>query len=187
MSLSRFVRCALASATVCSAATMAPMASAANDVFLQLDGIPGEAVDDPFRDQIVVNTFTLGVSAGGASGAGAGASPAPGRPQFDTLTVTKRIDKSSPRLFLAAATSEAIKKATLSTRKQGAGKQGAFYRVTLTDVLVTSVKVSEGTELLETVSFTFGKVEIEYMMTNEKGQVVPAGRVGYDLRANRKV
>lgn len=156
MSLRRFARCALGSAALLGALTIAPTANA-DDVFLQLDGIPGESADAAFRDQIVINTFQLGVTR--TSGA-----------QFDALTVTKRVDRSSPRLFEAAATGQLIRRAVLSSRKPGSKTPTAYYKITLSDVQVTSVKISEGTELLESVSFSFGKIEIEYMQQDASGQ-----------------
>jgi type VI secretion system secreted protein Hcp len=181
MPLPRFVRCVLGSAAMLVAVTAAPSASA-DDVFLQLDGIPGESVDAAYKDQLVINTFTLGVT---VPNAGAG-NVRGSAPQFDGLTVTKRVDRSSPRLLQAAATGELIKKAVLSSRKPGS-RSPAYYRITLSDVLVSSVKISEGSELLESVSFTFGKIEIEYIQQDASGASKPAIRFGFDLKAGRRI
>lgn len=177
----RFVRHALASATTIAALTVAPLADAANDVFLQVDGIQGESVDREFKDAISVQDFSFGVS-NGMTTAGGGA----GKASLDLLTITKRVDRSSNKLFIAAASGQNIPTATLSARKSGA-QQGTFYRMKLGDVSVASVKIQEGAELTEKVSLTFGRIEIEYFVQDPAGRLTSTGKVGWDVRRNAKL
>ena len=120
MSISRLLRCAVASAATVAAFTVAPFAGAANDVFLQMDGMPGESTDREFKDAIVVTDFAFGLSNNGAlTTTGA----AGGKVNFDVLTLTKRVDRASSKLFIAAASGQAIPSATISTRKSGGSRR----------------------------------------------------------------
>ncbi len=181
MSISRLLRCAVASAATVAALTIAPFAGAANDVFLQVDGMQGESTDREFRDAIVVTDFAFGLSNGAVTTGGSSG----GRVNFDVLTLTKRVDRASPKLFIAAASGQAFPSATISTRKSG-GQQSTFYRIKLSDVTVTSLKVQEGNELVEHVSLGFGKIEIEYFMQEPNGKVMSTGKVAWDVRRNTK-
>lgn len=182
MSIARLLRSAVASAVTVAALTVAPFAGAANDVFLQVDGMQGESTDREFRDAIVVTDFAFGLSNGSVTTGGSSG----GRVSFDVLTLTKRVDRASPKLFLAAASGQAFPSATISTRKSGGQPQSTFYRIKLSDVTVTSLKVQEGNELVEHVSLGFGKIEIEYFMQEPNGKVMSTGKVAWDVRRNTK-
>ena len=62
------------------------------------------------------------------------------KPPHAGLFVTK-VSKASPKLFLACATGQHIKEAALVGVKEGKDRQ-EFFKVTLTDVLVSSFQQS---------------------------------------------
>jgi len=105
-----------------------------------------------------VVSWSLGVSnsvsVGSASG-GAGA----GKATFDDLTITKKVDASSPKLISACASGKHFADATLVVTANGTTNT---YR--LKEVFVTSVKQSDDgstdTNPLEKVTLTFGSFEL---------------------------
>src|SRR3954447_4167635 len=93
----------------CAVALLLPAsAPAAQDVLLKLDGIPGESVDARHADEIEVLSYSWGVTA--ADGASA---------QFEGFSFKKRVDRASARLFVSAASRQAIRSALLTVRKSG--------------------------------------------------------------------
>ena len=177
MHFSPSVKHLLVSSALAVTMTLAPSIGAANDVFLNVSGVPGEATDDGFQNQIAINTFSLGVVAGDPRVNTLGTV----KPQFDTFVVTKRVDRSSPRLFQIAATQQHIATVVLSARK--GVSRSAYYKITLSDASVSSYKVTEGTEITESVAFSFGKLEMEYFVQDAKGLLQPAGKVSFDSAA----
>ncbi len=84
-----------------------------------------------------------------------------------------RTSKASPKLMLACATGEHIKKAVLTVRKAG-GEQQEYYRVTMTDLLVSSFSAggAEGAVVpTDQFSLNFSKIEVEYRPQEPTGQL----------------
>jgi type VI secretion system secreted protein Hcp len=102
---------------------------------------------------------------------------------------TRRLDKASPQLALACATGQPIRSAVLVCRKSGSdGQPVEYYKITLTDILVSSVATggsSGGTELpTESISLNFAKIEWTYRPAGQDGLLEEPVRAEYDLRLN---
>src|SRR5262249_37716529 len=103
------------------------------DYFLKIDGIEGESGDSKHKGEIEIDSFSFGATQTGTSGHGGGGGS--GKVAMHDISFTARISKASPKLALACASGEHIKKAVLLCRKAGKDQQ-EFYKVTLSDVLV---------------------------------------------------
>ena len=110
---------------------------AAVDYFLKIDGIEGESPDHKHKGEIQLESWSFGESQGGthSSGGGGGA----GKVQMQDFHFVMKISKASPKLFLACACGQHIKKAVLVCRKAGKDQQ-EFLKTTFTDILVSSTK-----------------------------------------------
>src|SRR5215510_2894830 len=108
---------------------------AAVDYFLKLDGIEGESHDSKHKGEIDLESWSWGESQTGTHSAGGGGGA--GKVAMQDFHFVMKVNKASPKVMLACATGEHLKKATLTCRKAG-GKQDAFLVVTMTDVLVSS-------------------------------------------------
>jgi type VI secretion system Hcp family effector len=99
------------------------------DIFLALDGIPGDSADSNHKNEIAIESF--------AFLAKRPTSP-PGATKLSSLRLDKVYDVSSPRLFAAATSGHHIKSAvlTFSTGSDTTGTDVLTYK--LTDVTVTS-------------------------------------------------
>ena len=86
----------------------------ANDIFLKVDGIKGEATDVNHPNEIEVVSWNWGVSESFRSSAGSGV--VGGSPKIANLVVRKHVDKASPLLLKACATGEHIKDGTITVR-----------------------------------------------------------------------
>jgi type VI secretion system secreted protein Hcp len=130
------------------------------DYFLKLDGIEGESADRDHKGEIEILSFSWGLSqpeeAGGEGGAGTG------KVTLQDFHFTASFSKASPQLMLACASGRHIKQGTLIGRTATKGNQ-QFYKVTLTDVLVSSYQTAgAGGEALPGEQFALNFAKIEY-------------------------
>src|SRR5262245_54585493 len=101
-----------------------------------------------------------------------------------------RMNKAAPKLMLACATGEHLKKAVLTCRKAGKD-QHEYLKVTMTDLLVSSFQTNGNahSDLIptDTVSLNFAKIEWEYKEQKADGALGAAVKAGYNLKENRVV
>ena len=161
----------------------------ASDIFAKIGDIKGESTDDKHKDEIDVMSFSWGVTQSGsmAFGGGGGA----GKAQFSDFSFQTTTSKASPSLFLACASGQHIKEATITVRKAGGDKgQQEYLILKMTDVLVSSFQASgsQGSDRpTESVSMAFAKVEFTYIPQKETGATGDNISVGWDIKANKKV
>lgn len=159
----------------------------ATDYFLKLDGIAGESQDSKHKGEIQLDTWNWGASNATSFGAGGGGGA--GKVSMQDFHFTMPINISSPKLMLACSTGEHIKSAILTARKAG-GDQQEYFKITFTDVLVSSYQVSghnQDTLPSDSIGLAFGKIEYEYKPQKVDGSLDAATKVGYDLKSNKKV
>lgn len=164
---------------------------AAVDYFLKIDGVEGESTDDKHKGEIDIESFSWGLSNSGSAAHGAGGGGGAGKASFQDLHFTTPVSKASPVLFLACASGEHIPKAVLTCRKAGGRSQVEFYKVTISDLLVSRYEQAGSTtsETVPTDSFSlnFAKIEVEYRPVSADGSLGAAVRAGWDLKANTKI
>jgi type VI secretion system secreted protein Hcp len=160
----------------------------ASDYLLVIDGIKGESNDDKFKDSIEVQSFSWGESNSGSAGSGGGGGT--GKATFQDLQFTAEVNKGSPLLALACATGQHIKKAELHLRKAG-GAQEVFYKITLTDLLVSNFQSGghegPGARPTDQFALNYAKIEFDYKPQKPDGTLDAAVHFGYDIKANKKV
>jgi type VI secretion system secreted protein Hcp len=161
---------------------------AAVDYFLKLDGIEGEATADGHKGQIDLESWSWGESQSGTFAAGGGGGA--GKVAMQDFHFVMKLNKASPKLFLACATGQHIKEGTLSCRKAG-GKQEAFLQVKMSDLLVSSYQTggSSHSDIVPTeqISLNFAKIEFEYKEQKADGSLSGKVAAGYDLKAQKKL
>lgn len=152
-------------------------ANAAFDCFLKLEGVPGESTNADHRDEIDIQSFSMGISRPPGS---------TGRPQFTDLSLTKFLDKASPLLMLKCAEGRAIPTAVLTCSTPAAGGRPVnFYVIRLTDVIVTSVSVggaAGGDKPTESFSLNYTQIEWEYTPISASGTAGTPVKAKWDLR-----
>jgi type VI secretion system secreted protein Hcp len=156
------------------------------DIFLKVDGIPGESTDDKHKGEIDIEAFTF--SANRATSAGGS-----GKVKFAPFRFLKVYDASSPKLLQAAASGRHIKSATLSFRRSGDSGDVEFLTYKLSDILV-SVYQQGGANLdqralgslEDEIGFSPGKVQVTEKTTTATGQSGPVVTASWDLKHNRQ-
>lgn len=158
----------------------------ASDMFLKLEGISGESADSKHKGEIDIESFSFGVHQTGTASSGGGMGA--GKASFNDLNIVKKADKSSPNLMLKCATGEHITSALLTVRKAG-GQQQEYYKIKLTDVLVSSFQnTGSGHDAIpvETLALNFAKLDFEYNEQDSKGGLKGVVKAGYDIKGNKK-
>lgn len=155
---------------------------AAVDFFLEIEGIEGEATHEAHQGEIEVLSWSWGATnSTSALGSGGGA----GKANFQDITITKIVDKATPKLMLYCAQGKHIPSATLTVRRE----RGEFMKIEMSNVLISSFKVSgdraAGVPTNE-VRLRFSRVVITQFVQNSDGTTTPI-KAGYDLATNKKV
>jgi type VI secretion system secreted protein Hcp len=155
------------------------------DIFLKLDGIKGESQDSKHKEEIDVMSYSFGASQAGTMSYGGGGGA--GKVQFQDLSFTHRVDKSSPVLFLHCANGAHIKEATLTNRKAGKEQLESLV-IKLYDVLVSSCQQSDsaGGDLpVDNVTLNFAKIEMEYKEQKKDGTLGAGVKFNWDQKLNK--
>ncbi len=131
--------------------------------------IKGEAQDDAHKGEIEVAGWSWGMQGKPSLGGGA----ATGKTTIHDLKIVKRVDSASTALMLALRTNEPIQKAVLTLRKAGSGHV-EFLKITIENGRVTSLTIDAGdsgggADVIERVTFSFNKIEVEYVPQGKDG------------------
>lgn len=165
-----------------------PIASkAAVDMFLKIEGIEGESQDKAHKDEIDVLAWSWGLSNSGTTHLGGGSGA--GKANFQDLSITKWIDKSSPLLMARISDGAHIQSAVLVVRKAGATPL-EYFKITMTDVIVTSLSTggSGGEDrLTENITLNFAQVEVEYIPQKDDGSGDTPVKFGWNIAENIKL
>ena len=158
----------LQSALLASALALSCAAAAASvDYFLKIDGIEGESTDDRHKGEIVIESWSWGVSQQtAASGGGSRA----GKPCSAPMSFSKPVDKATPQLMANAVSGMVIPRAILIGRKAGEGQQD-YLKYELKNVYVTSYQTggSTGAAPTDQFSLNFASLSVEYRVQDPKG------------------
>src|SRR6185436_2384365 len=185
--LTRIVTLSLCVA-VLAVAMVATPSWAAREAYLTVNGtiqglIQGDSTAKVAPNAIVVQAIGLGLSIPVATLPGGGQTV--GRASVEPFKIAKFPDKASPKLLLAALTSETLKLdlTWFGTDLPGA-TVGKTFSITLENAIITGIDTSGATTVVngvtEEISFTFTKITFRDERTS------PATVTCWDLLQNRK-
>jgi type VI secretion system secreted protein Hcp len=158
------------------------------DYFLKIEGVDGESTDDKHKNEIEVESWSVGgVNSGSFSSGGGGGS---GKVAMNDFHFVKKVDKASAKLLASCATGEHLKKATLVCRKAGKEQQ-EFLTIVLSPILVSSYQTggSAGSDVIpmDQVSINYGKIEYKYKEQKADGSLGGEVIGGWDVTTNKAV
>lgn len=139
------------------------------DMFIKIDGVPGESRDKTHAKQIDILTWAWGMSQSGTTHVGGGGGS--GKVQVQDLSFTKYVDKASPLLMLFCSNGKHVKEATLFVRKAGE-KPIEYIKILMKEIIITSISTggSAGEDrLTENVTLNFAEVNFDYIEQDLKG------------------
>jgi type VI secretion system secreted protein Hcp len=163
---------------------------AAVDYFLKIDGIEGESQDAKHKGEIDLKQWSWTEQQRGTHAASAAGGGGAGKVSMGDFQFAMTVNKASPKLMLACADGEHIKKAVLTCRKAGKDQQ-EFLKVTLSDLLVSSYQTGGHgrRDIIPTdqISLNFAKIEFEYKEQKPDGTLGGAVKAGYDVKKMMKL
>jgi type VI secretion system secreted protein Hcp len=152
--------------------------------FMKIDGIPGGATEVGHKDWCEVERFSFSLSVQQQHGslAGGGAQ-VHGDVEFSNLSITKRVDKSSPELFFACCKGKVLKEIVVEQlKKLGGDQMEKVYSLKLSNALVTHYEPGADTE---EVMFSGTKVEYAYTSTGPDGRTKGTVTKWWDRALNK--
>nr|WP_242697616.1 type VI secretion system tube protein Hcp [Bordetella petrii] len=154
---------------------------------MKIDGANGESKDSNHKNWSDIVSFSWGATQPGnmASGGGLGA----GKASFNDLHVVARIDKAAPAVMKHCASGKHLGKVELSVCKAG-GQQVEYTKITLEDVLVSSVQLSgelNSESVVVNYAFQAAKIKQQYWEQTEQGGKGAESLVAWDIKQNAEV
>jgi type VI secretion system secreted protein Hcp len=159
------------------------------DAFLKLDGVTGESKDAKHTGEMEIFSFSFGAAnsttIGSASGGAGG-----GKASFHPFSFMKKTDKASPVLYQNCCQGVHIATGALTLRKSG-GTPLEYLKWKFKELFVDSIAwsgASGGDDApMESVTFVYGQMTIDYQPQNAQGQA-EGGAVhgGWDVTTNQK-
>jgi len=149
------------------------------DTHLKFDGVDGEATHKDHKGEIELLSWSWGVAQhAGLAGGGSGK----GKAEPGHLSFVHLYDKASPVLAKHCASGKHFSTMALTARKAGEGQKD-FLKVTLKEVLITSVQPAGGSggDITEAVSCSYKDVEFEYKPQDDKGGLGGAVKFGWNV------
>lgn len=160
------------------------------DCFIQIEGIPGESTDDKHTNWIEVLSYSHAVSQMSSGRASTSGGRTGERCDHTDFSITKTLDKASPKLALFCCNGTHIPKITMELCRATGDKQKYMVYI-LSDVIISSVSpggASQGGESIpvETVTMNYGKIEWVYTETDHKtGKPKGDVKTHWDLTTNK--
>jgi len=138
------------------------------DIFLQINGIPGESTDDKHKDWIEVLSYSSGVSQRSSGERSTGGAATGGRCDHQDFSIVKGLDKASPELNLHCSNGKHIDKITIELCLATGDKQ-PYMVYKLVDSIVSSVSIGGGGgRPNESVTFNYGAIYWTYIETDHE-------------------
>ena len=138
---------------------------AADDIFVLIDGIQGDATDSGHPQWI--QAYALGNSVTATR------SPVGQRTgtEFSDLSVLKKIDRASPALFLSAARALAFRTVKIDFVRPGATRV-VYFKMELREAQITGVRTNANLaddSITEFVTLSYVEIAWEYIPQNSDG------------------
>jgi type VI secretion system secreted protein Hcp len=153
------------------------------DMFLKLEGIDGEALDDKHAGEIDVLSWSWGMSNSGTFHVGGGGGA--GKVNVQDINITKYVDLASTPLALKCCNGDHIPSAKLVVRK--AGKEPLEYvTIDMKKILVCAVSTggSGGEDrLTENITLNFAEVKVTYK--EQLGDGTAGGAPGFEWNVQK--
>lgn len=160
------------------------------DAYLKIDSIPGECTDKGHEQWIQLLAFNHGLSQPHATSVGGGGSRGGvERCEHQDFTVTKHIDKASPKLYLHCCNGKNLQKVKVEICRQ-VDSRIAYMTYEFDTCLIRSVAthgVPRGSDPMPTeeAQFSYAKISWKYTEVDPKSNQPKGDTMSYwDMLAN---
>lgn len=159
--------------------------------YIQVKDIDGECQDGNHQKWIALLGIDFGVDLPVLSDRCVGGSATTNRANFSPITITKELDKASPKLYDACACATTIDKCTVEICRSLKGTVKPVIKIELEKVYVTMVDTICSADVhrvpLEIVQLNYGTIKWTYTQSDlEKGSFGGTTEFGWDVSKNKK-
>jgi len=154
------------------------VAAAVDDIFVLVDGIPGDSTEAGHPGWI--RAFALGNSVANPISSGGG------KATFSDLSILKNIDTASPALFVTAAGRRQLSTVTIEFVRPGV-ERFTYFKMLLSDALITGVRTNANStddSITEFVTFSYARIRWEYTPQKADGSPGPKVTGCWDVSQN---
>ena len=166
------------------------------DAYIQIDGIPGEVLDDKHKDWIEVLGYEYGATQATSATASSSGGASSERVALSDFSIRKAVDKASAKLFEACCKGTHIAKIQLNVNRAG-GDKVTYLTITLEEVVISSVNFlgnlpldgeakAESDLPMEEIKFNFSRIKTTYTQ-QKRSDGAGGGKVtgGWDRSLNK--
>ena len=156
----------------------------AQHIVMKIDTVKGECQLKGYDDYIDLDSYSLDFHQSGSfhrskGGAGGGVS-------VGDLMLTKKLDMASADLMRKVCMGKHYSKVEMEVLKNtGDAEMAMYYKITLTDVIVSSYNVGGTADasgfITESFSLNFRHIATEYHYQDDDGVLKPGGDMEYDV------
>ena len=134
--------------------------SFAQSGFLKIGDIKGESTEIAHKDWITIESFAQGIAPQQAT---TGSTRRRGAVVFEDLFITKKLDKSTPKLMELCAKGQVVPELELDMISNDGS---LYYKLTLNNVKINGISTNTTCDpdckLLDEVAFSYSKITWEY-------------------------
>ena len=156
------------------------------DIFLKIEGIKGESQDHRHPEEIRLLAWSWGLAQSGTTHMGPGAGS--GKVAVQDITFTKNCDKATTNILKFCSNGKHIPNALLTIRKAGGDAPVEYFKLLMTDLIVSSYATGGSAggldQLQETVTLNFRKFTVTYTEQTQHGTPGPSMEATWDIAAN---
>ena len=150
-------------------------------VYMKIAAIKGSVTTEGFKDWIELESFHWGVGRAVGTAARGSTSREHSEPSISEITVTKRMDLASPKLFLDAVGGKLDSKVDIKFSTTTKAQVTTFLTFKLENTGLSGYSVSSGGDLpVESLSLNFTKISMTFT-GHDPGVGGSPETVGYDL------
>jgi type VI secretion system secreted protein Hcp len=148
-----------------------------------------EGIDGPSKSRskgIDIMSFSFGTSNSAMISTASGGELQAGKANFQDLSVMKVLDKTTPDLWAHCVKAVFVKKIEIFYDKEIAEKHEDYFKIELSDALITSIQLSGSSEHpMESLTFTYSKVKVSYNPEDD-GKLAGFIDRGFDVQTLEK-
>ena len=151
-------------------------------IYLFIDGIKGDVVEDSHTDWINCDSMTWGIGRMINTPVGTEAERESSVPTVQDVVMTTQMDKATPEIVKAAATGTG-KEAKIHLMQTGKDTPECYMEYILSNTLISdySVSVAADGRPSESFALNFTKIEMKYTMFDKDNNVSGNVPASYDL------
>lgn len=155
-------------------------------IYMDYDGIKGEATQEDHKKWIDVLSISWGTGRGISTKSGSAQNREASEPSLSDVSIVKQFDESTPKLFTEACAGNEGKTVKIDLTTTGSPSV-VFCTYTLSNALISSYSVSSsGDRPTESVSISYTKMELKFTPYDDKNKAGTPTTVSYDLATTKK-